>query len=165
MKLVVAVAGVVLLAGCGSTRTVVRTVTVPARGVVYVGHVVSMSRSGGGYLVRFDPEFDVVGITANVAAAQDLHMRCAPRRCQPVPNDVYRVDETHRAYTFVMPVTTRGTVLTPMHNVDGESITATQLAAIVGGRSRMTLFEPLQSGVQITVRVDTITHFAQLYRP
>lgn len=165
MRLAVGFAGVVLLAGCGSTRTVVRTVTVSSHDVAYVGHIVSMSRSDGGYLVRFDPEFDVVGITANVAAANDMHMSCVPRRCPAVPNDVYRVDETHRAYTFVMPSTTKGTVLTSTHNVDGESITASQLAAIVAGRSHMKLFEPLLSGVKISVRVDTVTSFAQLYRP
>jgi hypothetical protein len=167
MRFVVALAGVVLLAGCGSTRTVVRTVTVSphAQDVTYVGHIVSVTRSGGGYLVRFDPELDVVGVTANVAQAEDMHVSCAPRRCAAVPNDVYRVDETHRAYTFLMPATTKGTVLTSTHNVDGEPIGAPQLAAIVDGRSRMKLFEPLESGVRIDVRVDTITSFAQLYRP
>jgi hypothetical protein len=156
-----------LVAGCGSTRTVVRTVTVSrvARGdTVYVGHVVAMTRDGSGYLVRFDPQFDLVGITANAAAAEDQHVKCAPSRCASVPNDVYSVDETHRAYTFVMPATTKGTVLTSTHTVDGEPVTAQQLAAIVAGHG-MKLFEPLESGVSITVHVDTITSFAQQYRP
>jgi hypothetical protein len=164
MRLAVAAAGALLLAGCGSTRTVVRTVTVPSQDVVYAGHVVSMQQTAGGYFVRFDPEIDLVGIAGNVAMAQDQHLACAPRRCAAVPNDVYTIDETHRAYTFFMPAATKGTVLTPRHNVDGAPVTASQFAAIVAGRGEK-LFEPLESGVQITVHVDTITHFAQLYRP
>lgn len=163
-----AAAVAVLLAGCGSTHTVVRTVTVQptTRDVTYVGHVVSMARSGDGYLVRYDPQFDLVGITANVAAAEDQGVACAPRRCQPVPNDVYSIDETHRAYTFVMPATTMGTVLTTHgNNLGGTRITASQLAALVSGHGGPKLFEPLLSGVSITVHVDTITSFAQQYRP
>ena len=132
--------------------------------MTYVGHIASMSPSAGGYLVRFDPQFDLVGISANVAAAEDQHVACAPRSCEPVPNDVYSVDETHRAYTFLMPSSTKGTVLSSTHTVDGEQVTAAQLAAIVAGHG-MKLFEPLASGVTITVRVDTITSFAQQDRP
>lgn len=164
MRRAAVVAGVVLLAGCGSTRTVTRTVTVASRDVSYVGHIRSMVPQGNGYLVQFDPQFDLVGIAANVAAAHDQHVTCAPRRCRPVPNDVYSVDETHRAYTFFMPSTAKGTVLTSTHNVDGEPVSAQQLAAIVAGHG-MKLFEPLESGVRITVRIDTITSFAQQYRP
>ena len=165
MRLCVALAGAALLAGCGATPTVVRTVTVSSSDTVYVGNIVSMTRSGGDYLVRFDPQFDLVGVTANVAAAEDQHVTCAPRSCQSVPNDVYRVDETHRAYTFLLPAATHGTVLTSGNNLSGTRITAAQLAAIVGGSGGMKLFEPLLSGVSITVHVDTIKSFAQQYRP
>jgi hypothetical protein len=169
VKLALTVAGAVVLAGCGSTHTVVRTVTVPAPSrnvVVYVGHVASMTRSGDGYLVRFDPQLDLTGITANVAAAEDQHVSCAPARCAAVPNDVYSVDETHRAYTFVMPASTRGTVLTSgAGSFSGTRITAAELAAIVSGHGGTKLFEPLESGLSITVRIDTITAFAQQYRP
>jgi hypothetical protein len=164
VKLVVALAGAVLLAGCGSTRTVVRTVTAPAQGVTYVGHIASMSAAGDGYLVQFDPQFDFTGVTANVAAARDQHVRCAPRSCASVPNDVYSVDETHRAYTFLMRTSTSGTVLTDGSNLNGTRISAVQLAAIVAGGG-MKLYEPLESGVKITVRNDTITTFAQQFRP
>jgi hypothetical protein len=166
-RLIALAALALLLAACGSTRTVVRTVTVspPQRDVVYVGHIVSMTRSGGDYLVRFDPQFDLLGITANVAAAEDMHVSCAPRSCQPVPNDVYSIDETHRAFTFLMPLATKGTVLTTTGtSFGGTQVSASQLAAIVAGRGRK-LFEPLLSGVKITVRIDTITSFAQQYRP
>jgi hypothetical protein len=165
VRLAVALAGLVLLAGCGSTRTVVRTVTVQSQDVVYVGHVVSMQRTAGGYFVRFDPEFDLVGISGGVAQAQDEHVACAPRACSGVPNDIYRVDETHRAYTFFMPFTAKGTVLTHGQKVAFLPVTAAQFASIVSGRSHIKLYEPLLSGVSITVRVDSITRFAQLYKP
>ena len=81
-------------AGCGSTKTVTRTVTVPAKSTsdlgppavqTQFGYIKSMKRKGAGYVLRFDPALLLSGITANTAAAEDGAV--APG--EPVPNDNY----------------------------------------------------------------------------
>ena len=76
-----------------------------------IGRIVSITPSSGGYLLRFDPVWFLSGVTANVAQAEDQATTCAPLSCPPVPNDNYRVDEAHRAFTFLLRGSTRGTVL------------------------------------------------------
>ena len=44
-------------------------------------------------------------------------------------------------------------------------ITVAELARIVAGTSRMELFEPLQTGVWITIDADTVEAIDQQYRP
>lgn len=130
----------------------------------YYGHIVSLQQSGAGYLMRFDPALFLSGITANAAAAADLHVACAPEKCEPVPNDNYSLDESHRSYVFRVPANVRGTVLTRGSNLSGTSISVAQLAQIVAGGG-LKLFEPLDSGVWIRVRIDTVQAFSQQYRP
>jgi hypothetical protein len=166
-----ALVGVALLAGCGGTRTVVRTVTAPthagAGDLRLIGQIRSLTRVGNHYELRFDPQWFLSGITANAAAAADQHLRCAPAACPPVPNDNYRVEESHRTYVYVLPATVDGTVLTRKGSgpFPATRITAAQLAALVASRSSLKLFEPLSSGVWIVVHVDTIRDFAQQYVP
>src|SRR5262249_24571756 len=89
-----------LTAGCGSTKTVTKTVTVTTEKkavgapeqISLFGHIKSLKPHGSGYVMRFDPEWFLSGTTANVAAAEDG----AVEPGQPVPNDNYRVDESHR---------------------------------------------------------------------
>lgn len=159
------------LAGCGSTttRTVTDVRTVPQKvggnaDRQLFGHVESITPATGGYLLRFDPSWLVTGITANVAAAQDDGRQCKPSACQPVPNDVYEIDESHRLLTFRLPAATRGTVLVG-GGLKMKRIDAAELARIVAGTSRLELFEPLLSGVWIRVHSDTVQTFAQQYRP
>jgi hypothetical protein len=45
------------------------------------------------------------------------------------------------------------------------TVTAAQLAAIVGGATKPKLMEPLDSGLWLTVDVDTVTSFAQQFQP
>ena len=45
------------------------------------------------------------------------------------------------------------------------TITGAQLAAIVGGSKTPKLMEPLDSGLWLTVNVDTVTSFAQQFQP
>ena len=172
----VALATLTLLTACGSTRTVTRTVTVvrqpkpsAAGDQRYIGRIVSMQRSGDNYVLKFDPTWFLSGVTANVAQAEDQGTTCAPEKCPPVDNDNYRVDESHRVLTFILPATTRGTVLVrngtnggpfPSTTVDAEG-----LAGIVAGKSSLKLFEPLTSGVWIVVHIDTVRAFAQQYQP
>lgn len=171
-----ALALVLLLTACGATKTVARTVTVtrpqaasPNGDQRLIGRIVSIERSGGGYLLRFDPTWFLSGVTANVAQAEDQGTKCAPVSCPPVANDNYRVDEGHRSFTFLLPGSTRGTVLVRNGKNGGPfpatSISAAGLARLVGGTSRLKLFEPLSSGVWILVHIDTVHSFQQQYVP
>ncbi|HTZ04772.1 MAG TPA: hypothetical protein VMB53_03360 [Gaiellaceae bacterium] len=161
---------VALAAGCGGTRTVTQTVTVsspalpPAVQRLY-GRIVSIQPYGNGdrYLLRFDPAWFTSGMTANVAQAEDQGMTCKAAGCAPVPNDNYVVDEGHRLLTFWLPAGTRGTVL--VAGIKPVTITASQLAALVAGKTPVKLFEPLESGMWIVVRIDTVRSFAQQYKP
>jgi hypothetical protein len=171
-----AIALVTLVTACGSTRTVVRTVTVvrqPPPSATgdqrYIGRIVSMERSGDNYLLQFDPTWFLSGVTANIAQAEDQGTKCAPLACPPVDNDNYRVDEGHRVLTFIIPATTKGTVLVRKGQNGGPfpttTITADGLAKLVAGKSSLKLFEPLTSGVWILVHIDTVHTFAQQYVP
>lgn len=161
-----------MLAGCGATKTVTRTVAIPSPVVspassgvqYYYGHIVSLQPLGSQYLMQFDPAMFLSGVTANAAAAADMQIACAPLKCEAVPNDNYVVDESNRAYVFRVPSSVRGTVLTSGSNLNGTGISVAQLAQIVAGKG-MKLFEPLESGVWIRVRVDTVQTFTQQYRP
>ena len=168
LVLAVALAGLVVLgAGCGSTKTVTKTLTVttvraeqtpPERQTLF-GHVKSLQAKGGGFVMRFDPEWFLSGSTANVAAAEDG----AVEPGQPVPNDNYRVDEGHRPFTYKVPADAKVTVITKAPT--GTPITVSQLADIVNGTSKLKLFEPLESGVWIVVHNDTIRSIDQQYQP
>jgi hypothetical protein len=47
----------------------------------------------------------------------------------------------------------------------GTPITASQLADIVNGTSKLKLFEPLESGVWLIVHGDTVRSIDQQYQP
>jgi hypothetical protein len=156
-----------MAAGCGSTKTVTKTVTVttvkaeqapPARQTLF-GHIKSLETKGGGFVMRFDPEWFLSGSTANAAAAEDG----AVEPGQPVPNDNYRVDEGHRLFTYKVPADAHVTVITKAPT--GTPITVSALAAIVNGTSTLKLFEPLESGVWIVVHDDTVRSLDQQYQP
>ena len=83
------------------------------------GHIKSLERSGDHYLLRFDPAWFTSGATANTAAADDG----AVEPGQPVPNDNYVVDESHRLLTYLVPETADVTILTtggtgPLYQID-----------------------------------------------
>src|SRR5581483_1061011 len=79
-----------------TTRTVVRK---PCGEQRIFGHIHSLTRRGDQFELRFDPAWFLSGVTANAAAAADG----AVEPGQPVPNDNYVVDESHRLYTYVLP--------------------------------------------------------------
>jgi hypothetical protein len=169
-RLAPAILLVVALAGCGSTKTVVRTVTVAAllgggADQTAYGRVASIEPAKGGYFVHFDPASWLTGITANVAFAQSLNQTCAPRACAPVPNDYFVVDDGHTQLTYFMPRTTSGTVLTRSLSFPGTVVSADRLARLVAQGTKAPLYEPLDSGVWLRLHGDTITRFAQQYRP
>ena len=160
----------VLAAGCGSTKTVTRTVTVnptAKTGVgapgeqVQFGYVKSLTRKGSRYELRFDPAWFLSGETANVAAAEDG----AVEPGEPVPNDNYVVNEGRRLFTYLVPADARVTVLTK--GVSGSPVTVAQLAELVSGKNPFPrpLFEPLTTGFWIRIDIDTVRSLDQQYRP
>ena len=161
-----------LLVACGSTRTVVHTVTVirttavPSADQRIFGHIRAVSAGPGGYEVRFDPAWLLTGVTANTAAAEDRGLKCEPTACPGVPDDNLVVDESPRVYVYLLPAAARGTVLTSAPSgIEATPVTGAQLARLVAGTSRLKLFEPLESGVWLTVHIDTVRSFAQQYMP
>ena len=128
------------------------------------GHIGSLVRKGDHYVLRFDPAWFTLGVTANTAAAEDGAV--APG--EPVPNDVYVVDESDRLLTYLVPSNAHVTVL--VNNGTGilsTPITVDELAEIVktGKSSKRKLFEPLESGVWVRYRIDTACSLDQQYRP
>jgi hypothetical protein len=160
-----------LAAGCGSTKTVTRTVTVDATEKsgfgapseqAQFGYIKSLKPRGDGYVMRFDPALLLMGITANTAAAEDGAV--APG--EPVPNDNYRLNEGHRLLTFLVPANVHVTVLTTKGGPVGETkIDVAELSRIVNGGKHLKLFEPLLSGIWIRYRIDTVRSIAQQYQP
>src|SRR2546430_17646996 len=80
--------------------------------------------------MRFDPALLPGGGTANPAAAEDGVVPPG----EPVPNDNYRLNETHRLLTFLVPATAHVTVLTrDAGSPNGTPIKADELARNVNG--------------------------------
>jgi hypothetical protein len=163
MKATLPLLAVLLLAGCGETRTV--TVTVPAktgvgspRELVQFGYIKSLEAKGDGYELRFDPAWFLMGETANKAAAEDG--KVAPG--EPVPNDNYRLDEGHRLLTYRVPGDARVTVLKT--SPKSERITVAELARIVN-EGKPKLWEPIDTGFWIRARIDTVRSLDQQYVP
>ena len=128
------------------------------------GHIAALARKGDDYELRFDPAWFTSGVTANMAAAEDG----AVEPGQPVPNDNYVVDESHRLFTYLVPTDAQATIL--VNNDTGflsTPISVSELAQIVatGESSRDKLFEPLDSGVWIRYHIDTVCSLDQQYRP
>jgi hypothetical protein len=171
VPIVVAVA--VAAAGCGGTQVTTETVTVPAttkpevgppREMVEFGHLKTLTRQGDHFVLRFDPALFLSGQTANKAAAEDGLVEPG----EPVPNDNYVVDESHRLLTYIVPAKAHVTVLTRQGdpaNLGATVITVSQLAQIVRGKSAIQLYEPLETGVWIRVEIDTVKAIDQQYQP
>jgi hypothetical protein len=128
------------------------------------GHIRSLVGKGDHYELRFDPAWFTSGETANTAAAEDG----AVEPGQPVPNDNYVVDESDRTLKYLVRPGAHVTVL--VNNPTGilsTPISVAELAQIVrtGKSGQRKLFEPLESGVWIRYRIDTVCSLDQQYRP
>jgi hypothetical protein len=160
---------VALVAGCGgsessSTPSARQPSLAPPAQRVLFGHIGSLRHEGTGYVLRFDPAWFLSGVTANSAASEDG----AVEPGQPVPNDNYVVDESHRLFTYLLPAKAHVTVLTrhgDPASVGATPITVAELARIVNGGRHRPLFEPLETGVWIRIRSDTVLSLDQQYRP
>lgn len=167
---VLALAFLAAAAGCGGTKTTVTVTTnatvkagvgAPADQVLF-GHIASLRLDGRTYVMRFDPALLVTGVTANVVQAEEQGVRCKPSACPPVPNDSLVVDDGHQLLTYLVPPSARVTVLTK--GPTGTRITVPKLAAIVGAGGKG-LWEGLDTGFWIRVRVDTVRSIDQQYHP
>lgn len=161
---VTALAAAGVLGGLYATRAGTRPVRVTPCGERTFGHVRSLARRDGRWVMRFDPAWFTSGVTANVAAAADGVVRPG----EPVPNDNYVIEEGHRLLTFLVAPGARVTVITRQGNpaqLGATPITVAELAALVRGRKPIDLFEPLDSGVWIRVHGDTVCAVDQQYRP
>jgi hypothetical protein len=155
-------------AGCGSTKTVTKTVTVSAtksgagspREVIEFGYIKSLKPTDTGFEMRFDPAWLLTGKTANQASLEDTGS-------SDVPNDSYKVNESSRAYTYIVPANARVRVLTTGANLDGTPITVAQLAQLVAGKNPLPkpLFEQISTGFWISIRNDKAGSLQQQYHP
>jgi hypothetical protein len=183
MRLAVALVATLALAGCAAGKTVTSTVTSTqtvtvqqppqssALGVQdtrYFGQIVSITGApdSSKLVLVLKPESFLVGVTANVANAEQQGTQCAPLSCPGVEDDHFVVPAGTQKLTFVLPAKTTGTVLTPGGgNLQNTEVSAVQLAALVGGAKTPKLVEPLDSGVWLAVDVDKVTSFAQQFQP
>ena len=157
-------AAAVLASLAFGTEPATKTLEVQPCGDRIFGHIATLERAGHEFELRFDPAFFTNGVTANTAAAEDG----AIEQGQPVPNDNYVVDESHRLLSYVVPETTPVTVLTTAgdpERMGATPISALELARIVNGGEDPSLFEPLDSGVWLRVDLDTVCSIDQQYRP
>lgn len=184
MRVTALLVAALALAGCagGTTTTTVtstvsstRTVTVQmapqapdlgAQDARFFGRIVSITQADPKrYLLVLKPESFLVGVTANVADAEQQGTQCAPLSCPGVEDD-HLVVPAGRKLTFVLPAKTTGTVLTPgAGNFVNTRVSAAQLSALVGGAKTPKLIEPLDSGLWLAVDVDRVTSFAQQFQP
>jgi hypothetical protein len=169
---VLAVAVAILAAGCGGTQTVTVTTDATAKTgagppgeQVEFGYIRSLQASGNAFVLKFDPALLVSGVTANVAQAEDQGTTCAPTACPPVANDNYVINDGQRLVTYLVPTNARVTALTT--GVAGTRITVAQLAAIVNGKNPLghPLWEGLNTGFWIRVKIDTVIALDQQYHP
>jgi len=114
---------------------------------VFYGHIESIARRHGRWEMRFDPALWLGGVTAERAAVEDGVLGPG----EPVPNDHYVVDESHRLLTFVVAARARARVITSP-NVRLTVVPVSELAQIVAGRNpkHRRLMEP-KAGFWIVV--------------
>ena len=133
----------------------------PAGQQVFYGHVKSLTRTGGHLELRFDPAWFLSGLAASRAKLADTGDG-------DVPNDNYVRDDDHKLLTFVVSPSARVTVLTNegTRGISSVPISISELVQIVKGvPTKHKLFEPLDSGVWIRVRIDTVQELDQQYKP
>jgi hypothetical protein len=97
----------------------------PAGQTTLFGHIQSLSRSGGGFRMRFSPAFLLSGLPAEEEAF-------AATGSRDVPNDTLTV-ESRRVFTYAVPAIARVTVIT--HGTCTSRRTVAKLAALVKKRT------------------------------
>jgi hypothetical protein len=136
-----------VLSGCAvggtktTTVTVTRTVTTQAKAPLaqtsnarYFGTPVApVSRlDAKRYALVIKPQFFLVGVSANVVNAAQQQNACAPLECPGVDDDHLVIPAGSQNLLFILPTTTKGTVITTgKGTMKNTTVTAAQLAAIV----------------------------------
>ena len=138
----------------------------PAGQLVFYGHVESLTPSGKRYLLRFDPAWLLEGITAQRAAVADGVLPPG----EPVPNDNYTRDESHRLLTFLVPRTARITILTSggTKGIANTAVPVAEFAQILKGknpRHRKLFGDESKWGYWALVRIDTVRSLDAQYHP
>jgi hypothetical protein len=166
-----------VLAGCGSGKHTVSTVTVTVRkppkaaapgpqDTTYFGQIESVTKvDAKRFLLVLRPQLYLVGVTANVVGAAQQGTQCAPLACPGVDDDRLVIPAGSQPLTFILPADASGTVLTGVGNNGTTTVSGAQLAALAGGAKTPHLSETLVSGVWLAVNVDTVTSFAQQFQP
>src|SRR5438067_713950 len=149
LALVAIVAAAVFASMAFGNESTKKTVAEATCGDRIFGHIKALEPSGDHFELRFDPALFTSGVTANTAAAEDGAVPAG----EPVSNDNYVVEESHRLFTYLVPTTARATILTrggtgPLGETESS---VSELARIVNGEPHRPLFEPLDSGVWIRV--------------
>jgi hypothetical protein len=109
------------------------------------GRIKSLTRKGARFELRFDPALLLTGYTASRAAREDTGSG-------DVPNDNYTRDETHKLLAYLVPATTKVTILT--HGTCSTHVTMARLARTVS-----------TAGFWIKIRNDVVTSIDQQYHP
>ena len=159
----VAIVAAAVSASMASGKRGTKTITAQPCGDRIFGHIRTLARTGDHYRLGFDPAFFTSGATANAAAAEDG----AVEPGQPVPNDNYIVDESHRVLTYLVPETAHVTILTrdgDPQQLGATESTVSELEHIVNGGEHRPLSESLDSGLWIRVHGDTVCALDQQYR-
>ena len=129
------------------------------------GHIKALAKKGSRYELRFDPAFVLTGVTASRAAVEDKVLRPG----EPVPNDYYIRDETHKLLTYLVPAGARVTVLVnPGTGPRPATITVAELSQIVKGRNPKgrPLYDTANGlGYWALVDADTVRSLDQQYQP
>jgi len=100
----------------------------PAGQTSTFGHIVSLSKKQGRWVMRFDPALLLRGATAAQVALEDTGS-------SDVPNDSITLDESHRALTYV--VSPNATVTILLQGLRPIEISVSELAKIVQGKNPM----------------------------
>src|SRR5262249_36684327 len=118
------------------------------------------------YLLRFDPAWLLEGITGERAAVADGVLPAG----EPVPNDNYTRDESHKLLTFLMPRTARVTILINggTKGIANTPVTVAEFAQILKGknpRHRALFGNQSGWGYWARVRIDTVRSLDAQYHP
>ena len=138
----------------------------PAGQLVFYGHVKSLTPSGKRYVLRFDPAWLLEGTTGQHAAVEDGVLPPG----EPVPNDNYTRDESHKLLTFLVPRTARVTVLTNggTKGIANTPVTVAEFAQILKGknpRHRKLFGNEASWGYWALVRIDKVRSLDAQYHP
>ncbi len=134
----------------------------PPSTIVQFGHIKSITKVGGAYVLKLDPAYWLGGLTAQRAAKEDG---------TEVDNDYYIVDPDHRLLTYRLPATASATVITNAPGgLKSTKVSIAELAQIVKGKNpkHRPLLETGSSrtlGYWVATSIDTVKSIDQQYQP